>query len=94
MQENVVEIKDIFDKNNQFLSPELRKITSLPASVSKQSSYYSMALMIGYCLNMDILNKSINDIEDDLLLINDTKLYFALLRCLCKDSKDRYFLFI
>ena len=79
MQENVVEIKDIFDKNNQFLSPELRKITSLPASVSKQSSYYSMALMIGYCLNMDILNnienKSINDIEDDLLLINDTKLY-------------------
>ena len=50
--------------------------------------------MIGYCLNMDILNnienKSINDIEDD-LLINDTKLYFALLRCLCKDSKDRYF---
>jgi hypothetical protein len=98
IQENTIDIKDTFDKNNRFLSPELKKITSLPASVSIKSSYYSLALLIGYCLNVDILNninqKKMDDFKDDLLLINDTKLYFALLRCLCKDPKDRFFLFI
>tara|TARA_B100001093_G_scaffold258481_1_gene247178 strand:+ start:2035 stop:2718 length:684 start_codon:yes stop_codon:yes gene_type:complete len=98
IQENFIDIKDTFDKNNIFLSPELKKIKSLPASVSIKSSYYSLALLIGYCLNVNILNnineKKIDDFNNDLLLINDTKLYFALLRCLCKDPKDRFFLFI
>jgi len=89
-----------FQKNNRFLSPELKKIDSLPFQLNFKSTYYSFALVIINCLNPDILkNDSKNDLKIDdyingLNIIQDSKLFFALLRCLDDVPENRCYLFI
>ena len=68
----------------QFMSPEISNITSLPSKIHYQSSYYSLAAVVIYCL----LNKDKVEIEENLetLLkpIFYTKIYWFLKRCLHK----------
>ena len=46
----------------QFMSPEISNITSLPSKIHYQSSYYSLAAVVIYCL----LNKDKVEIEENL----------------------------
>lgn len=80
-------------KKTEFISPELSKIKKLPTSVSYKSSFYSLGLLTIFCfLNIKIGGKS--DIDEILSIIMNTKLYWALLRLLKKNPKDRNYLII
>ena len=80
-------------KKTGFISPELAEIKKLPTSVSYKSSFYSLGLLTIFCfLNIKIDKKS--DIDEILSVIMNTKLYWALLRLLKKNPKDRHYLII
>lgn len=80
-------------KKTGFISPELAEIKKLPTSVSYKSSFYSVGLLTIFCfLNIKIDKKS--DIDEILSVIMNTKLYWALLRLLKKNPKDRNYLII
>lgn len=80
-------------KKTGFISPELAEIKKLPTSVSYKSSFYSLGLLTIFCfLNIKIDKKS--DIDEILSVIMNTKLYWALLRLLKKNPKDRNYLII
>jgi hypothetical protein len=70
----------------QFMSTEISNITSLPSKIHYQSSYYSLAALVIYCL----LNKELQpkvetkDLEHLLKPIFYTKIYWFLKRCLHK----------
>jgi hypothetical protein len=72
----------------QFMSLEIRNITSLPSKIHYQSSYYSLAALVIYCLlNKDIQTKvetKVEDLEHLLKPIFYTKIYWFLKRCLHK----------
>jgi hypothetical protein len=67
-----------------FLSPELENISELPFKTNVSSCYYSLALLVINCL----------EIDQDLHAIANSKLYFFLYRCLKKTPEDRFLLFI
>jgi hypothetical protein len=79
-------------KKSMFFSPELKNIGSLPAYISYKSAFYSLALLVIYCL----LNKYVENTDklEILAPLNTSKLYWALLRMLEKNPKDRYYLII
>jgi serine/threonine protein kinase len=80
-------------KKTGFISPELAEIKKLPTSVSYKSSFYSLGLLTIFCfLNIKIDKKS--DIDEILSVIMNTKLYWALLRLIKKNPKDRNYLII
>ena len=70
----------------QFMSPEISNITSLPSKIHYQSSYYSLAALVIYCLlNKDLQTKvETEDLERLLKPIFYTKIYWFLKRCLHK----------
>ena len=94
---NQIELYKPYNKKNLFISPELYYNDKLPYYISPQFIYYSLGLFIVYCnipykntvdmYNIDMLKKHIENIED-------TKLYWAILRCLEKNIKDRHYLYI
>lgn len=67
-----------------FLSPELENISELPFKTNVSSCYYSLALLVINCL----------EIDPNLHAIANSKLYFFLYRCLQKNPEDRFLLFI
>ena len=69
-----------------FTSPELKNVASLPITVSITSSYYSLALLCIKCLGLDL--------DLDLGMIKNTRMYFFLKRCLETDPDKRYFLYL
>ena len=74
-----------------FFSPELDKKV-LPAIVSYKTAYYSLGALIIYCLfGSDIKNKNIDEI---LLPIKYSKLYWFLKRCLDENPKNRYLIYV
>ena len=70
----------------QFMSLEISNITSLPSKIHYQSSYYSLAALVIYCLlNKDLQTKvETEDLERLLKPIFYTKIYWFLKRCLHK----------
>lgn len=96
IKDNKFNINIPFPKKNKFLSPELHKINSLPFTLNYKSSYYSIALLIASCLNPDILktNFDFDKIKEALNIIKDSKLFYALLRCLDDKVENRYYLYI
>jgi|TARA_B110000971_G_C20024706_1_gene508176 hypothetical protein len=92
-----------FDKNNKFLSIELKKLNTFPKKVHINSQYYSLALLTIYCcklskkytnVNFNKLDLQYNKFSEYLSNIENTKLYYALLRCLVNNPKDRVSLYI
>jgi hypothetical protein len=74
-----------------FNNPEIIKIKELPSKINYKSSYYSLGLLIGYCLfGSDILEKNIEEILES---ISFTKLYFFLKRCF-DNLDERCLLFV
>ena len=81
-------------KRTAFFSPELQNLTGIPSTVNWKSAYYSLASLVVYCLTHEhILGSKISpgEILDKLYA---TKLYWALMRCLEPEPRDRYYLII
>lgn len=94
-----IEISIPFMKNNYFLSPELRKLKAIPASINKKSIYYSIGVLISYSINKSFF-KALKYEYDTVNIISnldsifETKLYYAVIRCLYNNPTDRFLLYI
>ena len=84
-------------KPSLFFSPEARKITALPSVIHKNTWIYSLAVIVGFSLTNNpfmYTHHTIESHKSTLEMIEDTSLYFCLLRCLQNKSEKRIFLFI
>lgn len=90
-----IEITSPFSENDFCLSPELKKITSLPSSINYKTCFFSLAYLVIINLTNELLIYQENPINLlDKHLIKNTKLYWLLERCLNKDPLKRTLLFI
>tara|TARA_B110000971_G_C19858901_1_gene430690 strand:- start:101 stop:820 length:720 start_codon:yes stop_codon:yes gene_type:complete len=104
IKDDIITIERPFTKDNLFISPELKNVNSFPINISNKSLYYSLALLTCYCgaveNNTNILtdfNKSKYDFDQIkvyLSHIENTKLYWSLLRCLKHKPEERIYLYI
>ena len=86
-------------KTPYFSSPEIIKLTSLPSEITYKCSFYSLgAVVVFYLLNNYLLVgneiKSVEDIENILLPLNNTKIYWFIKKCLEKNIHNRVLLLI
>ena len=95
-QEKIIPIKDkklsitYPIKKNNFCSPELCNIKSLPATIPYQAGIYSLATLATFVLT----NNTNKDYPLALESIWQTPLYWSLIRCLHKTPGDRVYLII
>ena len=103
IKDKFVKITKPFDKNDFFFSPEMKNIKSIPSKININSQIYSLALLVTSCCKLSNKYTNINfkklDLQYDkfshyLSNIENTKLYWALLRCLVDNPKDRVSLYI
>jgi hypothetical protein len=82
-----------------FSNPELLKLTTLPSEIDYKCSYYSLGVLVIYCL----LNKYLlvgNEIKSDEIVdktlepLKNTKIYWFLKRCLDEKIDKRKLLLI
>lgn len=80
--------------NTIFLAPEIKNVKYLPCITSCSSTYYSLGVLLLYC--MFGVNKELEMLNAEQLMnpIKDTKLYWFILRIICTDCKKRVLLFI
>lgn len=86
------DLKDVKEKNMHiytpiikttgFLSPELKNATSIPIIVNYKTIFYSLGLLI------------LNSINYETISIQDTKLYYFLMRCISKEPENRFLLYV
>lgn len=97
-------------KENLFVSPEMRTIikkqisdqttgsslTVKPRYLPIQSWYYSLSILMIYCLKneKDLYMKTFDYYRTLIEDIEDTKMYYCLLRCLDVNYNKRYMLFV
>ena len=81
-------------KRTQFFTPELQELTGIPAQISWKSGYYSLASLVLTCLTGEFLLGSKLSAGEILDKLYATKLYWALMRCLEPEPRDRYYLII
>ena len=94
INEGKIEIRTPF-RQHKFFSPELRIVKSFPVTITKKSIYFSLGLCVANCLNKFSERITIDfDFKNHIEMIKETKLYWALLRCLEKDPQNRFCLFI
>lgn len=82
-----------------FSSPEIITLTNLPAKINKKCCYYSLGLLVAFCiLNINLLVdkefKSYEEVEQMLIPITNTKIYWFIKRCLEEDIDKRMLLLI
>lgn len=82
VKEKQIHIYSPISKTSGFLSPELVNTTSIPILVNYKTIFYSLGLLI-----MDIITNETSCIED-------TKLYYFLMRCLNEDPENRFLLYV
>jgi len=86
-----IEITQPLEKSYKYFSPEMKKLNKIPNQISYKSCYFSLAMII-----IDSFKK----IEKELILethlpsLCETKLYYALKRCLEENPENRYLLYI
>jgi len=86
-------------KTPYFSSPEIMKLTNLPSEINYKCSFYSLGvLVVFYLLNNYLLVgneiKSVEEIENILLPLNNTKIYWFIKRCLEENIDKRVLLLI
>ena len=92
--ENILITKP-FNKCNRLLSPEALNINTIPSRVHYKSIYYSLGLLIVFCVTgVHFTNDGTDDIGVLLQDINGTKLYSFIKRCLDEDPTRRYLIFV
>ena len=103
INDNFVKITKPFKKNNLFFSPEMKNVNSIPSIIHMNSQIYSLSLLVLSCcklsnkysnVNFKKLDLQYDKFSDYLSNIENTKLYWALLRCLVDNPKDRVSLYI
>lgn len=82
------------NKSNLFISPQVKQIKHFPTSIKKQSTYYCLALLLCHCFGKITKNMNYDKLIKHLEMIKETKLYWAILRCLEQNPEDRFLLFI
>lgn len=95
-RENIV-IDKYFNKTGfdaNFTSPEFFMENIIPRMLPLSSSYYSLGSLIIYVLFGSIPRKNQKDIKKRIEGIVATKLYWALVRCMELDWKNRHLYFI
>jgi hypothetical protein len=93
VKKNIIEINKLF-KKNLFISPEIKNINQIPTQIIyKQHIFYSLAKLICFCIN-NINKNNFEEYKKALDIILETKLYWALLRCLKDIPENRYYLLI
>jgi len=95
----LIKITKPFNKDNIFFSPEMKKVKSFPIEIPFVSQYYSLALLTldvkdGVKKSIKKLDLTFDNFRKYLSDIDNTKLYWALLRCLEYNPKDRVYLYI
>jgi hypothetical protein len=82
-------------KKTIFSSPELKNIYNIPTSINYRSIYYSLGLVILYCLrqNMNISEDEWSN-ENILNMIEGTKLYHFLKCALDEDVEKRRLIYL
>jgi hypothetical protein len=85
IKDNTISFLSPFLKT-QFMSPEINNITSLPSKIHYQSSYYSLAALVIYCLLTKTALEKLDVKKEEALLkpVFYTKIYWFLKRCLHK----------
>ena len=79
----------------KFISPELQKQESLPFSLDYRSGFFSLASILTYCLFAEtLIDKDQNQVEKLLQPINNTKLFWFIIRCGERNIKERVCLFV
>lgn len=97
IEDNIIFYEPI--KIPYFSSPEILKLTNLPSEVNYKCSFYSLGtLVVFYLLNNYLLVgneiKSEKEIENILLPLNNTKIYWFIKRCLEENINNRVLLLI
>tara|TARA_Y100000590_G_scaffold461553_1_gene623408 strand:- start:1247 stop:1921 length:675 start_codon:yes stop_codon:yes gene_type:complete len=92
--DNKIKIKFPFKKDNLYLSPEMSAIKSFPIEISTKSIYYSIAMLVINIFSPFKTKNTIENIKEHIEEITETKLYWALLRCLEINPEDRFYLYI
>ena len=78
-------------RNSTFFSPELENGKKFPLKIKKTSCIFSLASLISSCLKPDF---KLENKKEHLSSLEETKLYYALLRCLEEHPNNRYYLWI
>lgn len=102
IEDNNIIVSNSFEKKNKnnFLSPELLNINSIPFEVDYRCVFYSLSNLIAFCIKgqkLDIfkpIDWEYDDYKSILEPIDNTKLYWALLRAHEINPYDRYLLWI
>ena len=93
VKNNMLQINNIFKKSG-FISPQIDKISEIPTSIKyRENIFYSLSQVICFCINK-IKEKNHEEYKKKLDIILETKLYWALLRCLKDEVENRYYLLI
>lgn len=74
-----------------FFSPELKNGKTFPLKIKKTSCIFSLAALICSCVKPDF---TLENKKEHLISLEETKLYYGLLRCLEEDPYNRYYLWI
>ena len=78
-------------RTNTFFSPELTNGKKFPLKIKKTSCIFSLASLISSCVKSDF---ELENKKEHLSSLEETKLYYALLRCLEEQPNNRYYLWI
>jgi hypothetical protein len=96
----MIDIDNSFE-NNMFSSPELRMVKSFPTRIHSKSIYYSLSMLCCHCLKtipkqLDLNNaEQLNQyLESALNNLYESKLYWAIRRCLHINPIKRYHMII
>lgn len=91
---NKLEITKPYSKH-MFFSPEIKNITEIPTTINyQQNIFYSLSMIVCDSLKKINSDYKFSDYKSHLTSILETKLYWALLRCLKDKPHDRYCLYI
>ena len=85
-----IEITQPLEKSSKYFSPEMKKLTKIPTEISYKSCYY----FIGMIIVDSLKNRKRLALETHLPSLCETKLYYALERCLEENPENRYLLYI
>ena len=83
-------------RRNGFLSPELLTIEELPARSDWKTFYYSLGLLVSFCISGNLVDGNLVDgnLRQCLKSIANTKLYWSILRLVSFDPEKRRFLYV
>lgn len=94
-----------FDINNNYFSPELLRVKTIPSRIHYKTIYYSLGLLLANSLSNDDELIQIQSHTPDLLIedkilhtvenaVGKSKIYYFLTRCLDREIKRRSLIYI